>query len=256
VQNPTTHIFAPNLIQRFCFTSKKICEKDKKERNFCAIFHYKDVEVTKKDKIMADIQDMPDEELMFLCAQDDLGAFNTLFGRYQKRILNFACRYLNDRSSAEDILQETFLRMLLFRKSFNKRKASFATWLHTISKNLCFQESQKGKIQGMPSNPSFHSRVDSAEGQDEELEVPDCHQLNPLEKLEHQELQEKVNQAISLLPSRQREALILSKYQGMSLSEIAAVLDCSEGAVKQLIHRALLSLRAKLAPYIKGSEWR
>ena len=199
---------------------------------------------------MDDIQEMSDEELMFLCAQDNLNAFNILFCRYQKKILNFAWRYLNDRSSAEDMLQETFLRMFLFRKSFNKRKASFATWLHTIAKNLCFQESQKryGKIQGMPSS--------EAKGQDEELEIPDYQQLNPLEKLEHQELQEKVRKAISLLPPRQREAVILSKYQGMSLSEIATVIDCSEGAVKQLIHRALFSLRSKLAPYIKGTQWR
>ena len=220
----------------------KICKKDEKERNFCNIFHYKDVEVTEKGKIMDDIQDMSDEELMFLCAQDDLAAFNILFGRYQKKILNFTWRYLNNRSSAEDMLQETFLRMFLFRKNFNKRKASFATWLHTIAKNLCFQESQK-----------LYSNI---QRQDEELEIPDCQQLTPLEKLEHQELQEKVRKAISLLPTRQREALILSKYQSMSLSEIAKVLDCSEGAVKQLIHRALLSLRANIAPYIKGSEWR
>ena len=196
-------------------TNTKICKKDEKERNFCNIFHYKDVEVTEKGKIMDDIQDMSDEELMFLCAQDDLEAFSILFRRYQKNILNFAWRYLNDRSAAEDILQETFLRLLLFRKSFNKRKASFATWLHTISKNLCFQESQK-----LYSN--------NIQRQDEELEIPDCQQPNPLEKLEQEELQEKVRKAISLLPPRQREAVILSKYQSMSLSEIATVLDAQK----------------------------
>lgn len=217
---------------------------------FSLFSQYKEIEVSRKGKTMDGIQEMTDEELMLLCVQDNLEAFSILFNRYQRKILNFAWRYLDDRYSAEDILQETFLRMFLFRKSFNKRKASFATWIHTIAKNLCFQESQKlyGKMQGLP--------LREAKGQDEELEIPDCRQLNPLEKLEHQELQEKVKKAISSLPPRQREAVILSKYQGMSLSEIATVLDCSEGAVKQLIQRALLSLRAKLTPYIKDSDWR
>jgi RNA polymerase sigma-70 factor (ECF subfamily) len=199
---------------------------------------------------MDDIPKMTDEELMLLCVQDNLEAFSILFHRYQRKILNFAWRYLDDRNSAEDILQETFLRMFLFRKSFNKKKASFATWLYTIAKNLCFQESQKvyRKMQDMLSS--------EVKGQVEELEIPDCQQLNPLEKLEQDELREKVNKAISLLPQRQREAVILKKYQGMSLSEIAKVLNCSEGAVKQLIQRALLSLRTKLTPYIKDSDWR
>ncbi len=185
---------------------------------------------------MDDIQDKTDEELMLLCAQDNLEAFSILFHRYQRKILNFAWRYLNDRGSAEDILQETFLRMFIFRKTF-KRKASFATWLYTIAKNLCWEESRKP-----------YRRI---QAQDEDPNLLDCHQPGILERLERKELQEKIREAISSLPPRQKEAIILSKYQGMSLSEIAKILNCSEGAVKQLVHRALLSLRRKLTPYFK-----
>ena len=185
---------------------------------------------------MGDIQDMSDDELMALCAQDDLEAFGILFRRHQRKILNFAWRYLGDRSSAEDILQKTFLRMFLFRKSFN-RKASFTTWLYTIAKNLCWEESL---------NLNTRFQADS-----ENPERLDCHQPDAFERLEQKELQERVSEAVSALPARQRSAVILSKYQGMSLAQTASILDCSEGAVKQLLHRGILSLKKKLAAYIR-----
>lgn len=183
---------------------------------------------------MDDIRDMRDEELMLLCAQGDLEAFNTLFHRYQKKILNFAWLYLNDRDSAEDILQGTFLRMFIFARTF-KKKAAFSNWLYTIARNLCWEESQRSRRRIQVHN--------------EELDVPDCQQPDPLEEAEHRELQERIREAIGLLPPRQRSAIILSKYQGMSISETAGILGCSAGAVKQLTHRGLLSLRKKLAPY-------
>ena len=185
---------------------------------------------------MGDIQDMSDDELMALCAQDDLEAFGILFRRHQRKILNFAWRYLGDRSSAEDILQKTFLRVFLFRKSFSK-KASFITWLYTIAKNLCWEESR-----------NLNTRV---QANNEGPELLDCQQPDTLERLEEEELRERVSQAISSLPSRQRAAVILSRYQGMSLAQISRVLDCSEGAVKQLLHRAILSLKKKLAAYFR-----
>ncbi len=186
---------------------------------------------------MDDIHDLSDDKLMHMCSQGDSNAFSILFHRYQKKILNFAWQYLNDRDSAEDVLQKTFLRMLLFRKSF-KKKASFATWLYTIAKNLCWEELGKLRRENHAHNeapkPSEHEQRD------------------PLKELEQNELQEIVSEAISSLPPRQRVAVILTKYQGMTLSEVAVVLGCSEGAVKQLIHRALPDLRKKLTSYIRS----
>ena len=190
-----------------------------------------------KDSIMDDIHDLSDEKLMHMCSQGDTDAFGILFHRYQRKILNFAWRYLNDRDSAEDVLQKTFLRMHLFRKSF-RRKASFATWLYTIAKNLCWEDSEKlrreGHVYNENPNPSEYE------------------QQNPLQEVEQKELHETVREAIGSLPPRQRTAVILTKYQGMTLSEAAAVLGCSEGAVKQLIHRALPDLRSKLDSYIRS----
>ena len=86
----------------------------------------------------------------------------------------------------------------------------------------------------------------------EELNPPQYEQQNPLHEVEQKELHETVREAIGSLPPRQRTAVILTKYQGMTLSEAAMVLGCSEGAVKQLIHRALPDLRNKLASYIRS----
>jgi len=186
---------------------------------------------------MNDIHGLSDEKLMHMCIKGDSNAFGVLFHRYQGKILNFAWRYLNDMGSAEDVLQKTFLRMLLFRKSFRK-KASFATWLYTIAKNLCWEDSEKLRKESHAHNenpdPSEYERQD------------------PLHEVEQKELHETVRKAISSLPPRQRTAVILTKYQGMTLSEAAMVLGCSEGAVKQLIHRALPDLRKKLTPYIRS----
>jgi RNA polymerase sigma-70 factor (ECF subfamily) len=210
------------------------------------------------DKIL---QDMSDEELMSLCAHDNLGAFNILFHRYQKKILNFALRYLNEQDIAEEILQETFLRMYRFRKSF-KGNSTFATWLHTIARNLCWDECQKSyqKIREMES--SWDNLDEQWREKNRGLppdfvgtkgfpDIPDYRQQEPIIKLEREELQVKVREAIDSLPQRQKEAVILSKYQEMSLTEIASALNCSVGAVKQLIHRALLSLKEKLVPYVE-----
>ena len=190
-----------------------------------------------KGSIMDDIHDLSDEKLMHMCSQGNSNAFSILFHRYQRKILNFAWRYLNDMHSAEDVLQKTFLRMLIFRKSF-KKNASFATWLHTIAKNLCWEELGKLRREDHAHNeypnPSEHEQGD------------------PLKEVEQKELQEIVREAINSLPPRQRTAVILTKYQGMTLSETAAILGCSEGATKQLIHRALPNLRKKLAPYIRS----
>jgi RNA polymerase sigma-70 factor (ECF subfamily) len=190
-----------------------------------------------KGGVMYDIHDLSDEKLMQMCGQGDSNAFGILFHRHKRKILNFAWRYLNDIHSAEDVLQKTFLRMLLFRKSF-RSKASFATWLYTIAKNLCWEESKKLRREAQALNGDPGQR---------EHQQPD-----PLEELERKELQESVREAIAALPPRQRMAIILTKYQGMSLSEAATVLDCSEGAVKQIIHRSFPALRKKLALYIKS----
>lgn len=141
---------------------------------------------------MDDIRDMRDEELMFLCAQGNLEAFNTLFHRYQRKVLNFAWLYLNDMDSAEDVLQGTSLRMFMFARTFRK-KASFSNWLYTIARNLCWEESQKARRR--------------AQAHSEELDVPNRQQPDPLEEAEHRELQERIREAIGSLPRARGQPL-------------------------------------------------
>lgn len=165
-------------------------------------------------------------------AKGDGDAFETLVTRYERRVLNLAYRYLGNRTDAEDAAQEIFLKVWRNAKRFRK-KSSFSTWLFRIAVNHCLNaKSRRKRRETLPLNEAVLK-----EGPDTE------------EEYERERTARAVREAVGALPTRQRMALVLSKFEGRSYKEIAEVIGVSVPSVESLIFRAKQNLKRALGPY-------
>lgn len=163
---------------------------------------------------------------------DDM-AFEQLVARHQRAVFNFALRFLNSEAEAEDITQETFLRVFRASKSY-RPDAKFTTWLYTIVKNLSFNVLRKRRSAEVLSI-------------DDEM-IPDVVSPGdtPLTGLERGQIRARVVKAVGGLPDNMRLAVILQKFHGLQYEEIARVMNCSVNAVKLRVHRAKAILGREL----------
>lgn len=174
-----------------------------------------------------------DVELMARLGRGDLAALGILAQRYQERVLSLSYRLLGDWHRAEDVSQETFLRLRQAAARYEP-KAKFTTWLYRIVHNLSLDQQRR-----TANDPvSLEALPTDAEGT-----TPD----NPV--VERRELAEAVRKAIGELPDRQRRVIILHRYEGLSHEEIGEVTGWSKSAVESLLVRAYENLRKKLASY-------
>ena len=182
-----------------------------------------------------------DEELMMKCRNGDMSAFELLVMRYKDLMTNFIYRSISDYHRAEDLAQETFLRVF---KSANRYepKCQFKNWIYLIATNLCRNEIRNRKRR----NTAY---LDDLVSEDEDVNysalMQDVSQL-PDELYEKKEQQLMIRQTINSLPESQRVALVLVTYQNLRYDEIAEVLECSVSAVKSLIHRARQNMKKLL----------
>lgn len=197
------------------------------------------------------LRDATDEELMLQCRSGNLRALEELFRRYKDRIYSFAYRMLGRRASAEDVLQETFLRVQSNADSWHPT-ARFSCWVYRIARNLCVDEMRKYW--------NRHVYADSQVALDENgqglLSIIPSEDADPRTVVEERRLQQRIDEAIAALSPEQQEVIILSKYQGLSYPEIAEVLNISQESVKQRAYRAHMRLRAVLRPLLEEQSIR
>jgi RNA polymerase sigma-70 factor (ECF subfamily) len=176
----------------------------------------------------------PTDELLMLDVQKgDLEAFEALYERYNKRLFHFILRFVKERSLAEDILQETFLRLLKGKKRFRK-DSRFSTYLFTIARNLCLDtlKSWERKHIFISQGNHIEKATDKSKGPDKILEETETAKI--------------IQNAIEALPADQREVLILNKYSALAYDEIARIVNSTPTAVKQKSYRAMQSLKQRL----------
>jgi len=188
-----------------------------------------------------------DVELMLRFQGGDEKAFEEIIHLYEKRILNLVRRYLGvNYAFAEDLTQEAFLRVYRSRESY-RPKAKLSTWIYRIAINLCLNEQRSTKA-------ALFSELSGSRQEDfggfSRSSVQDERNLLPSEELEKKELLAEIKLAIDGLPEKQRFAIILSRYDGMSYEDIADALDCSVQAVKSLLFRARESLKKSLSKHL------
>lgn len=179
-----------------------------------------------------------DEDLMIDCKKGDMSAFELLVRRYQDAIINYIHFTISDYHRAEDLAQETFLRVF---KNVNRYepKASFKSWLYTIATNLC-----RNEIRNRSRRKTYYLEDLVEENEDVyHSEYMVDTRLQPDILYEKKERQQIIKKAIKLLPENQSVALTLVTYQELSYEEISEILDCSVGAVKSLIHRARQNMK-------------
>lgn len=181
-----------------------------------------------------------DEELMRAVQAGDEAAFPLLYRRYERRLLAFLVPYVGHLALAEDILQETFLRVFRQRASYEPRGA-FRTWIFAIARNLALDQLRRRRSLRESTSPfGDESRVG---GGPERLLDP---APDPLGVLAGRDAATALRAALRELTEEDRAVILLSRLEGLRYREIAEILGSTEGAVKVRAHRALLALRKRL----------
>ncbi len=155
----------------------------------------------------------PDEELMLAYGEGDAGAFETLYKRHRGPLYRFVLRAIKQRSSAEELFQEVWIRVIEARSRYAPQ-ARFTTWLYTIAHNLLVDHWRKKGL-ALVSLDTEDVPIESA---------------NPARQAEGREALARLLQAIDALPAAQREAFLLHEESGLSVAEIAAVTGHQRGS--------------------------
>ncbi len=172
-----------------------------------------------------------DFELIRAIQNGDMVAFNGMVDRYKDRLMNVIGRMLSSTEEAEDVVQETFIRVYQHRQSFNFQHC-FSTWIYTIALNLARNELRKRKK---------FKFLDIHDMQGSEAEFA----VDP--KLPSR-LPQVLEAATKALPEKYRTAFLLRDVQEMSYDEVAKILGVPLGTVKSRVNRARMILREKLQP--------
>jgi RNA polymerase sigma-70 factor (ECF subfamily) len=181
--------------------------------------------------------DLTDMDILSEVSAGKVDAYGKIVGRYHGRLYNFIYRFVGDRETAEDIVQETFLRA--FRKRDEYRAiANFSTWLFTIAGNLAKSELRRRKRWRMIS-------AERDEETDTGMELPD-ESARPDKVAESSIADVQIQNAINSLPNNYRQVILLRDVEGMSYQEISEIVDCPVGTVKSRVNRARLKLQQKL----------
>ena len=187
-----------------------------------------------------EMKHLSDQELMRIVQAGDFSPASEIFDRYSSRIYNFAYRFLKNSEAAEDAMQEVFVKMLKYANQFHG-DAKLSTWLFSITANWCRDYLRKADNK-------------AKEAEDVLVTLPAPSEHSPERKLEQRENERRIQKALSALTPEQREAILLSRYQGLSYAEIAQISGCSEGAVKTRVFRAMETLKKALIAEERGGD--
>lgn len=172
----------------------------------------------------------------------DARAFSTLVQRHRAAVFNFILRSVGHRQRAEDLLQETWLKVVRNSSEYQP-KARFTTWVFTVARNLCVDNARKERFRKTRS-------LDGPMGADDERSLgellPDDNAASPERAADSVRMRPLIDQALSSLPDEQREVFLLREYQGIAFKEIAEVTGVNENTVKSRMRYALEGLRKKL----------
>ena len=186
-----------------------------------------------------------DEELMLGCQRGDEASFDQLFERYRSKLFTFIWRWVRNEALAEDIFQETFVRVFTRAGSFRQR-AKVSTWVYTIAANLCRDELKRRKRRKTVSLDQPVSDDDAGHAWTQMLRLADEDSESPRETAEQAEHRVALWRAVEGLPGELRVTLELQVVHGLKYREVAEVLGIPLGTVQSRIHNAVKLLRKRL----------
>lgn len=193
------------------------------------------------------LEELSDQKLMLRYAEHgDVDAFEVLVSRHEKPVLNFILKRCRQRQVAEDLLQETFERVVRSADTYEP-EAKFTTWLYTIARNLCIDRARKQEgstevsidqpIGDDPDDDAFVDRMADEEASSASVEH------------DRRTFRRKLEQALDELPEKQREVFVLREFSGLKYREVADVVDAAVPTVKSRMRYALKTLRGHLSEY-------
>ena len=183
-----------------------------------------------------------DELLISRFQAGDENAYVELVNRYKDKLINFVFYFLKDEEQAEDIVQETFIR-LYEKKHYYKQIAKFSTWIYTIARNLANTELRKKKR----TKVMYLSQMNNQK-KDYDLKSNDP-ELNT--EIENEFLMKEIHTAIDKLSENYKSVIILRDIQGLDYEQISTIVGVPLGTVKSRINRARLQLQVDLKNYKK-----
>jgi RNA polymerase sigma-70 factor, ECF subfamily len=192
-----------------------------------------------------DFTEISDEELVRLFIEGRERAFTELMDRYSRRIVNYIYRIIGDRDRAEDLLQDTFVRVYRNIDRFDQTR-KFSTWLYTIATNLA-----KNELRNAGRSPLMYFQNLFYRKEDQEMFEAVDTANKPDDELYKSQLKDLVAQAVEKLPERHKLVFTLRETQGKSYEEIAEILDCNIGTVKSRLNRARARFAQIIEPHLK-----
>ena len=184
-----------------------------------------------------------DAAQMLAFQRGDEAAFRTLFQKYARAMVAFCHRFVRDAARAEELAQDVFLK--LHRSAAGYRpSASFRSYLYRIAANHCLNELRRGEYAARRSLDP-HARP----GTPWDPDALPGGEATPEEQAEGAALARAVEALLEALPAKQRAALVLCRFEGLSYQEIAEALETTVPAVKSLVHRATVAAAEALAPF-------
>lgn len=186
-----------------------------------------------------------DEALMLRYQQGEVRAFEILLNRHRKPVFNFILRFVQSRELAEDLLQEAFLRVIRSAANY-KRQAKFTTWLYTIARNLCVDQSRRAKHRRAQS---LDAPMSASAGSGTLLDVVAGDDLPSDRVAVSKEIHKKLHAALAELSEEQREVFLMREFLDMPFKQISEVVGVPENTVKSRMRYALQKLRLELEEY-------
>jgi RNA polymerase sigma-70 factor (ECF subfamily) len=180
---------------------------------------------SREEVALAPVQD-EDEELLNRLALNDEAAFRILVERHIDRAFGIALRIIGSRADAEDVVQDTMLKVWTHRGKWQHGRAKFSTWLYRVVTNRCIDLHRRPRTDNVDAVPE-----------------PADAQPDVVSTMQRDEVTHMLENAMQRLPEQQRVAVILSYHENMSNGEIAEVMDTTVAAVESLLKRGRQQLR-------------
>ena len=193
-----------------------------------------------------ELSQLGDSDVVQRFLDGDERAFGELVDRYDQRLLNFVYRTVGDRERAQDLVQETFVRVYRHLHRFDQSK-KFSTWIYTIASNLA-----KNELRNRSRNPLvlFQTIKKNWEADHRPLEWED-ESYKPDDLFRKRHLKEKVDEAVRELPEHHRIVFVLRELEGKTYEEIADITGVNLGTVKSRLNRARNNFARIIAPLIE-----
>jgi len=186
---------------------------------------------------MKNYQKLSDEDVILRFQEGDLAAFDVLVARYKEQLLNFVFQFVGEKSDAEDIVQDTFVKVFRSKQSY-RNIAKFSTWIYTVAGNFAKSELRKRKRHGQQS-------ISSLTTNDKEFEAVET-RINSDEITDSSFKKDLIRKAIQKLSPHYREVIRMREIENLSYDEIAHQTHLPLGTVKSRVNRARAILQKKL----------